>query len=60
VVAGDREGHVQPVRQDDLLSPTIAKKYRDTVLAPGGSAPAAKLVENFLGRRSTSTPTRRG
>jgi thimet oligopeptidase len=36
--------------KNDLLSPTVAKKYRDAVLAPGGSAPAAKLVENFLGR----------
>jgi thimet oligopeptidase len=36
--------------KNDLLAPGVAKKYRDTVLAPGGSAPAAKLVENFLGR----------
>ncbi len=34
----------------NLLDPTIAKRYRDTVLAPGGSAPAATLVANFLGR----------
>jgi thimet oligopeptidase len=34
----------------DLLAPAVAKRYRDAVLAPGGSAPAAKLVENFLGR----------
>ncbi len=34
----------------DLLSPVTSKRYRDAVLAPGGSAPAAKLVENFLGR----------
>jgi len=36
--------------KNDLLSPVVAKRYRDAVLAPGGSAPAAKLVENFLGR----------
>jgi len=36
--------------KSDLLSPVVAKRYRDAVLAPGGSAPAAKLVENFLGR----------
>jgi len=36
--------------KNDLLAPGVAKKYRDAVLAPGGSAPAAKLVENFLGR----------
>jgi thimet oligopeptidase len=34
----------------NLLDPTIAQRYRDTVLAAGGSAPAAKLVHNFLGR----------
>jgi thimet oligopeptidase len=34
----------------NLLAPRTAKRYRNTVLAPGGSAPAAKLVENFLGR----------
>ncbi len=34
----------------NLLSPEVSKRYRDAVLAPGGSAPAAKLVENFLGR----------
>lgn len=34
----------------NMLAPGVAKKYRDTVLAPGGSMPAAKLVENFLGR----------
>ncbi|MCA1558673.1 MAG: Zn-dependent oligopeptidase, partial [Acidobacteria bacterium] len=34
----------------NLLSPGVAKRYRDNVLAPGGSKPAAKLVEDFLGR----------
>jgi thimet oligopeptidase len=29
---------------------TTARKYREKVLAPGGSAPAAALVERFLGR----------
>jgi thimet oligopeptidase len=28
----------------------VAKRYRDNILAPGGSQPAAKLVESFLGR----------
>ena len=36
--------------KNDLLAPAVAKRYRDAVLAPGGSAPAAKLVETFLGR----------
>ncbi len=35
---------------NDLLNPVVAKRYRDAVLAKGGSAPAAKLVESFLGR----------
>lgn len=34
----------------NLLAPGVAKRYRDAVLAPGGSKPAAKLVEDFLGR----------
>ncbi|HMI32230.1 MAG TPA: M3 family metallopeptidase [Candidatus Limnocylindrales bacterium] len=36
--------------KSNLLDPTIARRYRDTVLAAGGSAPAAKLVNSFLGR----------
>ena len=36
--------------KSNLLDPVTAKRYRDTVLAQGGSAPAAKLVHNFLGR----------
>ena len=35
---------------NDMLNPTTAVRYRKTVLAPGGSKPAAKLVEDFLGR----------
>ncbi|MFW7415618.1 M3 family metallopeptidase [Demequina sp. SO4-18] len=34
----------------DLLDPGRAQRYRQTVLAPGGSRPAAELVEDFLGR----------
>jgi thimet oligopeptidase len=36
--------------KSNLLAPDVAKRYRDRVLAPGGSKPAAKLVEDFLGR----------
>jgi len=36
--------------KSNLLDPVTAKRYRDTVLAQGGSAPAARLVHNFLGR----------
>lgn len=35
-----------------MLAPGVAKRYRETVLAPGGSRPAARLVEDFLGRPS--------
>ena len=54
VVAGDREGPVHPIRRSRgcrRRRPTRA--YRDAVLAPGGSAPAAELVRDFLGRDYT-------
>jgi thimet oligopeptidase len=35
---------------DDLMNPEVAHRYRDAVLAPGGSKDAAQLVEDFLGR----------
>ena len=34
----------------NLLDPTVANRYRRAVLEPGGSAPAATLVADFLGR----------
>ncbi len=34
----------------DLFAPDVARRYRDLVLAPGGSKDAADLVEDFLGR----------
>lgn len=37
-------------RHDGLLSPAPARRLRDTILAPGGSKPAARLVRDFLGR----------
>ncbi len=36
--------------KDHLLAPGVALRYRQTVLAPGGSKPAAQLVQDFLGR----------
>jgi thimet oligopeptidase len=33
-----------------LLAPAVAREYRETILAPGGSKPAATLVLDFLGR----------
>ncbi|TIC86615.1 M3 family metallopeptidase [Nocardioides sp. GY 10127] len=35
---------------EDLFAPDVARRYRDTVLAAGGSDDAAVLVERFLGR----------
>ena len=34
----------------DLFATEVARRYRDTVLAPGGSRDAAALVADFLGR----------
>ncbi len=36
--------------QRNLLDPAPARRYRDAVLAPGGSKKAAELVRDFLGR----------
>jgi thimet oligopeptidase len=38
---------------EGLPAPEASAAYRDAVLAPGGSAPAADLVRNFLGRDYT-------
>lgn len=37
----------------DLFAPDVAGRYRDLVLAPGGSQDAADLVADFLGRPYT-------
>jgi thimet oligopeptidase len=34
----------------NLLDPTVARRYKETVLAPGTSKPGAELVQDFLGR----------
>jgi thimet oligopeptidase len=34
----------------NLLAPGVARKYRDDILAAGGSKPAAALLRDFLGR----------
>jgi Zn-dependent oligopeptidase len=34
----------------NLLAPAVARRYRDTILAAGGSKPAASLLRDFLGR----------
>jgi thimet oligopeptidase len=43
----------------DLLATGAAKRYRDTILAPGGSKPAARLVKDFLGRDFSFEPWQR-
>ncbi|MFF3226027.1 M3 family metallopeptidase [Nocardia suismassiliense] len=37
---------------DDLFDPAVAHRYRDRILAPGGSRDAADLVADFLDRPS--------
>ncbi|MEU7143424.1 M3 family metallopeptidase [Nocardia sp. NPDC046473] len=37
----------------DLLEPAVAQRYRDRILAPGGSKDAADLITDFLGRPFT-------
>ena len=36
--------------RDGVMNKALAKSYRNKVLAPGGSKPAAELVRDFLGR----------
>jgi thimet oligopeptidase len=39
-----------PFRGTDLMTTEVTYRYRDRVLAPGGSKDAAELVRDFLGR----------
>jgi thimet oligopeptidase len=32
------------------MNTNVSRRYRDTILAPGGTKPAAELVRDFLGR----------
>ena len=36
--------------RSNLLSPAAARRYRESILDPGGSRPASRLVETFLHR----------
>jgi thimet oligopeptidase len=36
--------------ESDVFAPEVAHRYRDRILVPGGSADAADLVADFLGR----------
>ena len=44
----------------DLSAPGVARRYRDTIFAPGSSKPAATLVRDFLGRPFNATRGRNG
>jgi thimet oligopeptidase len=46
VIAKDMHGAFT----NGLMDLTQAKRYRDLVLAPGGTKPAGDLVKDFLGR----------
>jgi thimet oligopeptidase len=47
VIARDLWSAFDPARP---LQPGPWRRYRDTILRPGGSKPAARLIEDFLGR----------
>ena len=49
VIAKDLFGEF---RAAGLMDPATAARYRRAVLEPGGSRPAAALVQDFLGRPS--------
>jgi len=36
--------------EEGILNPDTSRRYRRTILDPGGSKPAAELVQDFLGR----------
>jgi thimet oligopeptidase len=47
VIAKDLFG---PFRAAGLMNAGVARRYRQAILEPGGSKPAAELVKDFLGR----------
>jgi thimet oligopeptidase len=47
VIAKDLFSHFD---RANLLSAATARRYREAILTPGGSKPAAQLVQEFLGR----------
>ena len=47
VIAKDLFSHFD---RANLLSAATARRYREAILTPGGSKPAAQLIQDFLGR----------
>ena len=45
-----RSDLLTPFRASGLMNPQWTAKYRDAILAPGGTKDAADLVKDFLGR----------
>jgi thimet oligopeptidase len=37
-----------------LMNPTVGRRYREAILAPGGERPPQSMVEGFLGRPANS------
>ncbi|MEP6701630.1 MAG: M3 family metallopeptidase [Betaproteobacteria bacterium] len=35
----------------NIMNPAVGRRFRDTILAHGGARPAARMVEEFLGRK---------
>ena len=61
VVAGDREGSVQPGSTRAICRrPAPRAAIATPIFAPGSSKPAAALVRDFLGRPFNATRGRRG
>ncbi len=40
-----------PFQKQGLMNPAVTHRYRDAILAAGGTKPAADLVADFLGRK---------
>ena len=40
----------------DMLDPKVGRRYRETILAPGGQVPEMEMVRRFLGREPSNAP----
>ena len=46
--------------KDGVLNPKVGMRFREEVLAPGGSLEALDIVRGFLGREPNSDAFKRG